>query len=100
MIGLTQRLGKDKSVTNEVESKDPPLDLLPQLQVLWNKLDEYDAEAEAEDVIDHILDTVEGTPIHSSLTSVKKQITRFDTEAAAAELKPLIEELQDLDDGA
>jgi hypothetical protein len=95
VIGLIEMLGTDKPATNPAESKELPKNLLPQLLSLMDKLDEYDATAE--DVIYDILATIEGMPIHSRLTSVKKLITRYDMEAAAAELKPLIAELQNPD---
>jgi len=56
------------------------------------KLEEYDSEAE--DVLFDILDKVEGTPIHSKLKGIKKQISQYDLEGAAEELQPIIEQIK------
>ena len=69
-----------------------PADLVSQLQDLMVKLEEYDSEAE--DVLFDILDKVEGTPIHSKLKGIKKQISQYDLEGAAEELQPIIEQIK------
>jgi HPt (histidine-containing phosphotransfer) domain-containing protein len=95
VIGLIEMLGSDKPAAKPAAPKELPQDLLPQLLALMDKLDDYDAAAE--DVIYDILATVEGMPIHGRLSSVKKLIAGYDMEGAAAELKPLIEELHNPD---
>ena len=73
------------------DSNKLPADLVSQLQDLMVKLEEYDSEAE--DVLFDILDKVEGTPIHSKLKGIKKQISQYDLEGAAEELHPIIEQI-------
>jgi polar amino acid transport system substrate-binding protein len=68
-----------------------PQDLLPRLQELMVKLEEYDSEAE--DVLFAILDDVKGTELHGLLQGVRKQIGAYDMETAAEELGPLISEI-------
>ena len=68
-----------------------PEDLVPRLQELMEKLEEYDSEAE--DVLFAILDDVKGTDVHGLLQGVRKQISAYDMEAAAEELGPLIPEI-------
>ena len=68
-----------------------PEDLVPRLQELMEKLEEYDSEAE--DVLFAILDEVKGTDVHGQLQGVRKQISAYDMEAAAEELGPLITEI-------
>jgi hypothetical protein len=84
------------SVTKEESSRDAtsgeiPDDLLPQLKDLLEKLDEYDSAAE--DLLLDILDQVVGTALHESLRGLKKHMDQYDLEAAADQLKPLIEDL-------
>jgi len=66
-----------------------PADLPEKLRALLDKLDEYDTEAE--DLIDKIIGQVKGTEIHEALLSLRKQVGQYDFEAAAEELKPIIE---------
>jgi polar amino acid transport system substrate-binding protein len=66
-----------------------PADLPEKLRALLDKLDEYDTEAE--DLIDEIIGQVKGTEIHDSLLSLRKRVGQYDFEAAAEELKPIIE---------
>jgi hypothetical protein len=68
---------------------DLPADLPEKLRALLDKLDEYDTEAE--DLIDEIIGQVKGTAIHDSLLSLRKRVGQYDFEAAAEELKPIIE---------
>jgi len=71
-----------------------PEDLVPRLQELMEKLEEYDSEAE--DVLFAILDQVKGTDVHGLLQGVRKQISAYDMEAAAEELGPLIPEISSM----
>ena len=84
------------SVAKEESSRDAtsgeiPDDLLPQLKDLLEKLDEYDSAAE--DLLLDILDQIVGTALHESLRGLKKHMDQYDLEAAADQLKPLIEDL-------
>jgi len=84
------------SVAKEESSRDAtsgeiPDDILPQLEGLLEKLDEYDSAAE--DLLLDILDQVVGTALHESLRGLKKHMDQYDFEAAADQLKPLIEDL-------
>jgi signal transduction histidine kinase len=84
------------SVAKEESSRDAtsgeiPDDLLPQLVGLLEKLDEYDSAAE--DLLLDILDQIVGTALHESLRGLKKHMDQYDLEAAADQLKPLIEDL-------
>jgi len=84
------------SVAKEESSRDAtsgeiPDDLLPQLEGLLEKLDEYDSAAE--DLLLDILDRIVGTALHESLRDLKKHMDQYDFEAAANQLKPLIEDL-------
>jgi PAS domain S-box-containing protein len=74
-------------------SDDLPAVLLPRLQQLLDKLEEYDSEAE--DVLFSILDDVKETDVHTLLQGVKKQISAYDMEAAAEELKPIITDIEE-----
>ena len=90
-IALIEGLGSQKKSVNPTGSKQLPEGLLQQLQVLLEKLDEYDSAAE--DLLIDILNDVEGTPVHAMLAGIKKKISQYDLEGAAVELKPLIEQL-------
>ncbi len=84
------------SVAKEESSRDAtsgeiPDDLLPQLVGLLEKLDDYDSAAE--DLLLDILDQIVGTTLHESLRGLKKHMDQYDFEAAADQLKPLIEDL-------
>ncbi len=65
--------------------------MVKQLQILLDKLEEYDSAAE--DVLFDILQKVEGTPVHDMLMGIKKQIAQYDLEGAAKDLQPLIEKI-------
>jgi len=87
------------SVAKEESSRDAtsgeiPDDLLPQLVGLLEKLDEYDSAAE--DLLLDILDQIVGTALHESLRGLKKHMDQYDLEAAADQLKPLIEDLSSM----
>ena len=66
-----------------------PADLPERLNALLDKLDEYDTEAE--DLVDEIIGQVKGTEVHDALLSLRKRVGQYDFEAAAEELKPIIE---------
>jgi polar amino acid transport system substrate-binding protein len=69
-----------------------PSDLGARLRDLMSKLEDY--ESEAEDVLLSILDDVKGTEVHSMLQGVKNRIGQYDMEAAAEELKPVMEQIE------
>jgi HPt (histidine-containing phosphotransfer) domain-containing protein len=83
-------VAKEES-SRDATSGDIPDDLLPQLEGLLEKLDEYDSAAE--DLLLDILDRIVGTALHESLRGLKKHMDQYDFEAAADQLKPLIEDL-------
>jgi hypothetical protein len=93
VIGMIRKSG-DGIVKQEEASVKLPHDLIASLQDLMGKLEEYDSEAE--DVLLAILDQVKGSPVHSMLQGVKKQIGGYDLEAAAEDLEPLIAEVQSM----
>ena len=86
--GLEEHRPKQKVIRSD---KDIAM-LLPQLQELLTKLEEYDSAAE--DVLFGILENVEGTPLVDRLQSIRKQISQYDLEGAAMALKPFIEEME------
>jgi PAS domain S-box-containing protein len=87
VLGLIRGTGSaDGGTTNTTQAL--PEDLLPRLQELMEKLEEYDSEAE--DVLFAILDQVKGTDVYRLLQGVRKQISAYDMEAAAEELGPII----------
>jgi HPt (histidine-containing phosphotransfer) domain-containing protein len=92
VIELIDGMKAKKTSPSTTDSKELPPDLVPQLQDLLAKLEEYDSAAE--DVLFGILDKIEGTPIYSMLTGIKKQISQYDLEGAAEELQPIIEQIQ------
>ena len=73
-----------------------PDDLVPQLEGLLEKLDEYDSAAG--DLLLDILDQVRGTQLHGKLKGLLKLVDAYDFEAAVGELKPVIEQLANADD--
>jgi PAS domain S-box-containing protein len=91
VIKLIEGIKAKKATLDTSDSKELPADLVPQLQDLLAKLEEYDSAAE--DMLFEILDKVEGTPIYELLTGIKKQISQYDLEGAAAELQPIIEQI-------
>jgi CheY-like chemotaxis protein len=79
---------------NNGDSGEIPADLLPRLNELMEKLEEYDSEAE--DILLTLLDQIPGTEIHELLQGVRKLIAQYDLEAAATELGPVISEVEKL----
>jgi hypothetical protein len=75
----------------DATSGDIPDDLVPQLEGLLEKLNEYDSVAE--DLLLDILEQIVGTALHEPLRGLKKHMGQYDFEAAADQLKPLIEDL-------
>ena len=92
VIAMIEELGEDKPEQPVIQSDDVLADLLPQLQELLTKLEEYDSAAE--DVLFGILENIEGTPLFDRLQSIRKQISQYDLEGAALALKPFIEEME------
>ena len=92
VIAMIEDLGAHKPKQTVVRSDDVLADLLPQLQELLSRLEEYDSAAE--DVLFGILENVEGTPMFDRLQSIRKQISQYDLEGAALALKPFIEEME------
>ena len=90
-------------VVSMIQSMDPenepestpgglPEDLLPRLELLLDKLADYDSAAE-EDIL-NILDLVRGTGVHEMLKDIKNKITQYDLEGAAEDLKPIMDEIE------
>ncbi len=91
VIGLIEGFGRQEISTQPPDLKQLPENLLQQMQMLLEKLEEYDSAAEK--VLFDILDNVERTPVHGMLARIKKKIAQYDLEGAAEELKPLIEKI-------
>jgi HPt (histidine-containing phosphotransfer) domain-containing protein len=94
VIKLIDGIKAKKTSHGTTDSKVLPAELVPQLQDLLAKLEEYDSAAE--DVLFEILDKVEGTPVYDMLTGIKKQVSQYDLEGAADELRPLISNVKKL----
>jgi len=92
VIAMIEGLGVQKSEQTVIKTDDILTDLLPRLQELLTRLEEYDSAAE--DILFGILENVEGTPMFDRLQSIKKQISQYDLEGAALALKPFIEEME------
>jgi polar amino acid transport system substrate-binding protein len=92
VVMMIEGLEVDKPEQTVIQSDGFLADLLPRLQELLTRLEEYDSAAE--DVLFGILENVEGTPMFDRLQSIKKQISQYDLEGAAQALKPFIEEME------
>ena len=92
VIKLIDGLKAKKASQGTPDSKELPAELVPQLQDLLAKLEEYDSAAE--DMLFEILDKVEGTPVYDMLTGIMKQVGQYDLEGAAEKLQPIIEQIQ------
>jgi len=66
-----------------------PDDIGESLQALLAKLEEYDTESE--ELLDELIAQTKGTEMHDSLMSVRKRVGQYDFEAAAEELKPILD---------
>ena len=60
------------------------------LQEAAAKLEDYDTESE--ELLDELITQTKGTEMYDSLMSVRKEVAQYDFEAAADELKPIMEE--------
>jgi len=89
ILTLLTELSTADDARDEKVPGDLPDDLPERLSALLDKLDEYDTESEQ--LVDEIIDQVKGTEIHDVLLSLRKRIGQYDFEAAAEELKPIIE---------
>jgi CheY-like chemotaxis protein len=69
-------------------------DLVPQLNLLLEKLEEYDSQAE--DLIGEILSQVSGSEAAGWLEPIRRLVEQYDLETAAEELKPLISKIEQL----
>jgi len=67
-----------------------PDDMPEKLQALLAKLEDYDTESE--ELLDELIASTKGTAVYDSLMSVRKRVGQYDFEAAAEELKPIIDE--------
>ena len=94
VFGLIKGISRQEKPTSPPVVNQLPENLLQQIQILSEKLDEYDSDAEK--VLFDILDEVEGTPVHDMLAGIKKKIAQYDLEGAAGELKPLIKKIEQL----
>ena len=66
-----------------------PDDIAERLQALLAKLEDYDTESE--ELLDELITQTKGTEMYDSLMSIRKRIGQYDFEAAADELKPIID---------
>jgi PAS domain S-box-containing protein len=90
VIGLVTGIGMEKTSQQSSEPAVAPEEMLPQLNELLNRLEEYDSEAE--DVLFAVLEKIEGTEMHRQLQDIKKLISQYDLEGAAEALRPVIEQ--------
>jgi two-component system sensor histidine kinase/response regulator len=67
-----------------------PDDIGERLQALLAKLEDYDTESE--ELLDELIAQTKGTEMYDSLMSVRKRVGQYDFEAAAEELKPILDE--------
>lgn len=93
VVELIQQVTESTS-TVSAQPKKLPEDLEQSLRLLMEKLEDYDSAAE--EVLLEILEAVDGTPVHEMLMGIKKQIGKYDMEAAANELQPLIDSILEL----
>ena len=95
VVGLIQGITEPSSSTGSSgQPKELPKDLEQSLRSLLEKLEDYDSSAE--DQLFEILEAVDGTPVHEMLIGIKKHIGKYDMEAAANDLEPLIERILEL----
>ena len=66
-----------------------PDDIGESLQALLDKLEDYDTESE--ELLDELIAQTKGTEMYDSLMSVRKRVGQYDFEAAAEELKPILD---------
>jgi len=92
VISLLGSIETIKTAQPVSDSTEIIADLLPQLNELLAKLEEYDSAAE--DLLYEILEKAEGTPLYGMLEEVRKQISQFDLEAAAEILRPIIVDIE------
>ena len=62
---------------------------------LLEKLDEYDSSAV--ELLQHILQQVTGTALYQPLRGLKKHLHRYKFEEAAGVLKPLLDQLTEME---
>ena len=74
--------------------REIPDNLQENLHLLLDKLENYDSAAE--EVLSDILVTVEGTAVSDMLTGIKRDIEKYDMEAAANGLRLVIEKIPGL----
>jgi len=95
VVGLIQGITEPSSSTGSSgQPKELPKDLEQSLRSLLEKLEDYDSSAE--DQLFEILEAVDGTPVHEMLIGIKKHIGKYDMEAAANDLEPMIERILEL----
>jgi hypothetical protein len=89
ILGLLSDLTSG-STSDSAAAGTLPDDMPDKLQTLLAKLEDYDTESE--DLLDELIASTKGTEVYDSLMSVRKCIGQYDFEAAAEELKPIIDE--------
>jgi CheY-like chemotaxis protein len=67
-----------------------PDDIAERLRALLAKLEDYDTESE--EILDELIAQTKGTEMYDPLMSVRKRVGQYDFEAAAEELKPILDE--------
>jgi PAS domain S-box-containing protein len=97
IIELIESIDTHRKASDSTAEKTLPKDLGQNLQLLLDQLEEYDSAAE--DTLLDILEAVDGHPVHELLVGIKKHIAKYDLEAAAADLQPLIKEISGKDGG-
>ncbi|HDY81854.1 MAG TPA: Hpt domain-containing protein, partial [Halieaceae bacterium] len=95
VVAAIQSITVVDEVVMAAGSGELPEDLVPQLQVLMEKLDDYDAEAA--DILQDILNQIGGTELYSTLRGLMKLVDAYEFEDAAEELNTILEQLENAD---
>jgi len=95
---LKSKLGIDEDATAKVdktslrsEGVKLPNDFKEQLEILQDKLEQYDSETE--DTLDAILTVATGTQHQGALEALRKPIGQYDFEGAVVQLKDILKQL-------
>ena len=91
VLGLIENTTAQNSPSKSRDSRKLPGDLEQNLRLLLEKLNAYDSEAE--ETLLAILDSVGGTPVYEMLMGIQQHISEYALEAAASELRPIIEKV-------
>jgi PAS domain S-box-containing protein len=91
IVAAIRNAGPEKPPGNEDTGKMTE-DLVPQLNRLLEKLEEYESDAEI--LMGEILNQVSGSEASAWLEPVQGLIEQYDLETAAEQLKPLIDKIE------